>query len=145
MRIHIFTHHASRHQKMKLSAKKLLKPERLCPDDTIGIIAPASAPPGPNPGDRAGAAPGKIGVQPRRWEQVRAPPDPNAVDRAAAALEKFGFKPKLGKHVRARLGFLAGTDHERATDLMAMFADKKVKAIICLRGGYGSSRIRSEE
>jgi muramoyltetrapeptide carboxypeptidase len=112
MRIHIFTHHASRHQKMKSSAKKLLKPERLCPGDTIGIIAPASA-----------------------------PPDPKAVDCAAAALEKFGFKPKLGKHVRARLGFLAGTDHERATDLMAMFADKKVKAIICLRGGYGSSRI----
>jgi muramoyltetrapeptide carboxypeptidase len=91
---------------------KLLKPERLCFGDTIGIVAPASA-----------------------------PPDPQAVDRAAAALEKYGFKPKLGKNVRARLGFLAGTDRERATDLMAMFADKKVKAIVCLRGGYGASRI----
>ena len=92
--------------------KTLLKPERLTFGDTVGIIAPASA-----------------------------PPDPKAVDRAAEALEKFGFKPKLGKNVRARLGFLAGTDRERATDLMAMFADKKVKAIICLRGGYGCSRI----
>ena len=91
---------------------KLLKPERLCFGDTIGIVAPASA-----------------------------PPDPKAVDRAAAALERFGFKPKLAKNVRARLGFLAGTDRERAADLMAMFADKKVKAIICLRGGYGASRI----
>src|SRR5208337_2054012 len=91
---------------------KLLKPERLCVGDTVGIIAPASA-----------------------------PPDPKAVDRAAGALEKFGFKPKLGKNVRARLGFLAGTDRERAEDVMRMFADKRVKAIICLRGGYGCARI----
>jgi muramoyltetrapeptide carboxypeptidase len=91
---------------------KLLKPERLCFGDTIGIIAPASP-----------------------------PPDPKAVDRAAEALERFGFKPKLAKNVRARLGFLAGTDRARAADLMAMFADKKVKAIICIRGGYGASRI----
>jgi muramoyltetrapeptide carboxypeptidase len=53
----------------------------------------------------------------------------------------LGFRPKLGRHVRARLGFLAGTDHERATDLMAMFTDRTVKAIICLRGGYGSARL----
>ncbi len=91
---------------------RLLKPERLCLGDTIGIIAPASA-----------------------------PPDPKAVDLAAVALEKFGFRPKLGKNVRARLGFLAGTDRERAADVMQMFTDKKVKAIICLRGGYGASRI----
>lgn len=80
--------------------------------DTIGIVAPASP-----------------------------PPDPKAVDRAAEALERFGFKPKLAKNVRARLGFIAGTDRERATDLMTMFTDKKVKAIICLRGGYGAGRI----
>lgn len=91
---------------------KWLKPERLCFGDTIGIVAPASA-----------------------------PPDPKAVDRAADAIERFGFKPKLGKNVRARHGFLAGGDRERAADLMAMFADKKVKAILCLRGGYGASRI----
>jgi muramoyltetrapeptide carboxypeptidase len=90
----------------------LLKPERLCPGDIVGITAPASA-----------------------------PKDPKAVDRAVAALEKFGFKPKLARNARARLGFLAGTDRERATDLMAMFTDKTVKGIICLRGGYGSSRI----
>jgi len=91
---------------------KLQKPDRLQVGDTIGLIAPASA-----------------------------PPDPKAVDRAAEALERFGFKPKLAKNVRARLGFLAGTDRERATDVMQMFADKKVKGIICLRGGYGCSRI----
>jgi muramoyltetrapeptide carboxypeptidase len=92
--------------------KTLLKPERLCFGDTIGIIAPASA-----------------------------PPDPRAVDRAAMALEESGFKPKLAKNVRARHGFLAGDDRERAADAMQMFADKRVKAILSLRGGYGSSRI----
>jgi muramoyltetrapeptide carboxypeptidase len=90
----------------------LLKPGRLNFGDTIGIIAPA----GP-------------------------PPDPGAVDRAAAALERHGFKPKLAKHIRARLGFLAGTDRERAADVMTMFTDKKVKAILCLRGGHGVTRI----
>ena len=92
--------------------KKLLKPERLGFGDTVGLIAPASP-----------------------------PPDPQAIDRAAAALEQCGFKPRLGKNIRARHGFLAGGDRERAADLMAMFTDKKVKAIFCLRGGYGSARI----
>ena len=90
----------------------LLKPDRLNFGDTIGLIAPASP-----------------------------PPDPKAIDRAAAALERFGFKPKLAKNVRVRLGFIAGTDRERATDVMAMFTDKKVKAMICIRGGYGAGRI----
>lgn len=97
---------------MKTSSQKILKPERLCFGDTVGLIAPASP-----------------------------PPDPKAVDRAAAALEEYGFKPKLAKNVRARHGFLAGSDRERATDFMAMFADKKVKAVVCLRGGYGCYRI----
>jgi muramoyltetrapeptide carboxypeptidase len=91
---------------------KLLKPERLNFGDTVGIIAPASA-----------------------------PSDPKAIDRAAVALEKFGFQPRLGKNVRARHGFLAGGDRARAADVMQMFAEKKVKAIICLRGGYGAARI----
>jgi len=90
----------------------LLKPDRLNFGDTIGIIAPASP-----------------------------PPDPYTVDLAIEALECHGFKPKLGKNVRARLGFIAGTDRERAADVMAMFTDKKVNAIFCIRGGYGTTRI----
>lgn len=92
--------------------KTVLKPERLCPGDTVGLITPASA-----------------------------PPDPKSIERAAAALEKLGYKPKLGKNIRARHGFIAGTDRERAADVMAMFADQRVKAIFCLRGGYGCTRI----
>ena len=89
-----------------------IKPDRLNYGDTIGIIAPASA-----------------------------PPDPKNIDRAVAALERLGFKPKLAPNVRKRWGFLAGSDRDRAGDLMKMFTDRKVKAIICMRGGYGASRL----
>jgi muramoyltetrapeptide carboxypeptidase len=80
--------------------------------DTIGLIAPASP-----------------------------PAEPQTIDRAIAALEKAGFKVKPGKNLRARHGFLAGSDDERAADVMTMFADKEVNAILCLRGGYGTVRI----
>ena len=63
------------------------------------------------------------------------------MDCVVGQVERLGFKAKLGRHVRARLGFLAGTDRERAADLMAMFADKRVRGVICLRGGYGTARI----
>ncbi|MFH1853129.1 MAG: LD-carboxypeptidase, partial [Candidatus Neomarinimicrobiota bacterium] len=35
----------------------------------------------------------------------------------------------------------AGTPEERAADIMAMFADPTVDAIICARGGYGANRV----
>jgi muramoyltetrapeptide carboxypeptidase len=87
-------------------------PDRLSYGDTVGIVAPASA-----------------------------PPDPKSIDCSVAALEKLGFKPKLAPNVRRRWGFLAGNDRDRAADLMKMFGDRKVKAILCVRGGYGSSRL----
>jgi muramoyltetrapeptide carboxypeptidase len=39
------------------------------------------------------------------------------------------------------MGFLAGNDSERAADLMGMFRDRDVKAILAARGGYGSGRL----
>src|SRR5215469_5723545 len=94
------------------SQSHLIKPERLRFGDTVGIVAPASP-----------------------------PDDPEDVDNFADALEKLGFKPRLAPNVRKRLGFLAGDDQARASDLMGMFADPEVKGIICLRGGYGSARL----
>ena len=49
--------------------------------------------------------------------------------------------PKLAPNARKRLGFLAGSDRQRAGDLMRMFTDPQVRAILCLRGGYGCSRL----
>ena len=93
---------------------KFIKPARLRHGDTVGVVAPASA-----------------------------SPHADAFERSVAALEKLGFKPKLAANVGGRLGFLAGTDEARAADLMSMFADPEVRAIICLRGGYGSARLLS--
>lgn len=90
----------------------LIKPERLRSGDVIGIVAPGSP-----------------------------PPDPADIDRYAFAIQKLGFQPKLAPNVRQRLGYLAGDDASRASDLMGMFADDSVKAIICVRGGYGSARL----
>ncbi|MCU0783494.1 MAG: LD-carboxypeptidase [Verrucomicrobia bacterium] len=89
-----------------------IRPPRLQPGDTIGIIAPASP-----------------------------PPDPENLDRGVAALEKLGFKMKLAPHVHKRHGFLAGSDRDRAGDLMRMFTDRKVNAILCVRGGHGTTRL----
>ncbi len=89
-----------------------LKPTCLSPGDILGIAAPASA-----------------------------PPDPKAIDRSIAAVEALGFKARLAPNVRKRWGFLAGTDRERAGDLMRLFADRRVKGILCVRGGYGTARL----
>ncbi len=92
--------------------RMLIRPPRLEPGATVGIVAPASA-----------------------------PPDPKAIDQSVAALERLGFKPRLAPNVRKRWGFLAGTDRERAADLMTMFTNSRVQGIICVRGGYGSGRL----
>jgi muramoyltetrapeptide carboxypeptidase len=94
------------------AATHLIKPARLQFGDVVGIVAPASS-----------------------------TSNPKDIDRYCAALKHLGFRPKLSTNIRKRLGFLAGTDQERADDLMAMFADREVKAIFCLRGGYGSARL----
>jgi muramoyltetrapeptide carboxypeptidase len=90
----------------------LIKPGRLRVGDTVAIVAPASA-----------------------------PPEPESIDRSVEAIETLGFKPRLAPNVRKRKGFLAGTDRERAADLLKMFAAPEVRAILCLRGGYGTSRL----
>lgn len=90
------------------------KPRRLNYGDTIGILAPASA-----------------------------PPNPETIDRSVEVLARLGFKARLAPHARKRWGFLAGSDRERAADLMRMFADPQVKAIVCVRGGYGTARLLS--
>lgn len=90
----------------------LLKPPRLKPGDTVGIVAPAGAV--------------------YEAETVR---------EAAAHMEALGLRVKLGAHVLDQHGYLAGTDEARAADLNAMFADPDVRGILGLRGGWGCARI----
>lgn len=87
-------------------------PPCLNPGDTVGVVAPASP-----------------------------PPNPKNIDRSVNALARLGFRARLGRHVRRRHGYLAGSDRERAADLMQMFTDPEVRAILCVRGGYGAGRL----
>ena len=57
-------------------------------------------------------------------------------------LNKLGYKIKIGKSCYLSYkGYLSGRDEERALDLERMFLDKEVDAILCVRGGYGCTRI----
>ena len=69
------------------------------------------------------------------------PVDPNQLKSGLSVLQKMGLNPVSGKHILARNGFLAGTDEERAEDLMSLFSDPEIKGIFCARGGYGVNRI----
>lgn len=89
-----------------------IKPPRLKKGDVVGLIAPASTP------------------------SAR-----EKVDGAVAYLERLGYRVKVGTHVMDELGYLAGTDEARSSDLNAMLADRSVRAIVALRGGYGTPRL----
>jgi len=90
----------------------LLRPRRLLPGQTIGLVAPSSA-----------------------------PNEPEHIRFAIETLESLGFRVRAGAHLFDRDGYVAGVDAARAADLNAMFADDGVDAVWCLRGGYGASRI----
>ncbi len=89
-----------------------LKPRKLKRGDLIGIVSPASP-----------------------------VADATRVEKGVRYLESLGYRVKVGRNVGKTFGYLAGTDAERAADLHEMFADPDVKAIVCVRGGYGTPRL----
>src|SRR6185295_15728388 len=91
---------------------RTVRPRRLQPGDTVGLVDPASA----------------------IWE-------PMNVEIVVESLTALGFKAKQGANLLARRGYFAGTDEQRAADLNAMFADPAVRAIHCVRGGWGCARL----
>lgn len=94
-----------------MAKARLTRPKKLQQGDTVGVVAPAG------------------------------PVDPEQLQAGLNVIRGMGFKPLLGEHVEARNGFLAGTDAERARDLMDMFENPEVKGIFCARGGYGVNRV----
>ena len=56
-------------------------------------------------------------------------------------LNQLGFETTYSEKVLLQSGYFAGSDKDRAEDLMEKFLDKSVKGIVCARGGYGCSRI----
>lgn len=59
-------------------------------------------------------------------------------------LRNWGFKVIMGKSVGNQYHYFSGTDEERLTDLQQMLDNPEIKAILCARGGYGTSRIIDE-
>ncbi len=91
---------------------KPLKPRRLRAGDLIGLVSPASP-----------------------------VADPTRIDRGVRYLESLGYRVEVAPSVLRSYGYLAGTDEERAGDLHAFFARKDMRAIMCIRGGYGTPRL----
>jgi muramoyltetrapeptide carboxypeptidase len=92
--------------------KALLKPRRLKPGATIGLITPATP-----------------------------TTDPDTLAQADRALKFFGFKVKVGKNVGRRAGYFGSAPEERLDDLHAMFRDRDVDAVFAMRGGYGAQHL----
>lgn len=63
------------------------------------------------------------------------------MQRAVNVFEGLGYHLVLGKSIELKENKCAGSPEERAADIMAMFEDPSVDAIICARGGYGGNRV----
>jgi len=55
-------------------------------------------------------------------------------------IRQFGFEVVEGRYLSGSYRYFSGTDRERADDLQWIFS-QDVRAILCARGGYGSSRL----
>ena len=88
------------------------KPPRLRPGDVVGLVEPASL-------------------------------TPDSFDLAAIldTIRAMGLVPRPAANLLSRYGYLAGRDEERAAGINTMFADREVKAIFAVRGGWGSARV----
>ncbi len=94
------------------AASAAVKPQRLRVGDTVGLIAPANA----------------------TFLPVE-------LDIARETLEALSLRVKTGAHLLDRHGYLAGRDADRAADVNALFSDPDVRAVLALRGGWGSARL----
>ncbi|MGZ5286813.1 MAG: S66 peptidase family protein, partial [Flavisolibacter sp.] len=57
-------------------------------------------------------------------------------------LDSWGYTVQMGATTHSTSeNYFSGTDEERLNDLQQMLDDRKVRAILCARGGYGMSRI----
>jgi len=90
----------------------MIRPPSLRAGDTVTIVAPAR----------------KLTVQ--------------DLSVAVGKLESWGLRVVLPNNIGSQKhSYLAGTDAERLEDFQQAINDVNIKAIICARGGYGSTRI----
>lgn len=90
----------------------MIKPASLSQGDTVSIVAPG-----------------------RKLDRT-------IIDAATKILENWGLTVRTGKNLFSeKHNYLSGTDTERLEDLQQALNDSSIKAIICARGGYGTTRI----
>lgn len=89
----------------------VIKPPRLKEGNIVGLVAPGSF------------------------------VDKDAVDETVENLRGLGLEAHYTDNLMHKSGYLAGSDENRAEDLNYMFQTDKVDAIMCVRGGYGCTRI----
>lgn len=90
---------------------KAILPKRLQPGATLGLIAPGYA------------------VSTEKLEE------------AIGYIKDLGYQPYHTHRITGNHGYLSNTDEERLADLHHMFENKEVDGILCIRGGYGCTRI----
>jgi muramoyltetrapeptide carboxypeptidase len=86
---------------------------RLAEGDTVAVVAPAS--------------------------QLRGA-DRGLLEAAADLLTSWGLEVRVAVE-RGHHFYLAGADADRARHLTAALANPEVRAVFCMRGGYGSPRL----
>ena len=96
---------------MLRNSDPILKPKVLESGDRIALVAPAR------------------------------PSSMAAMERTAVQLQERGYQVARGNHVTDVHGHFAGSDEDRAADLHDAFVDPQIRAILCVRGGYGSGRL----
>lgn len=89
----------------------MITPPYLKKGDAVGIVAPARW------------------IEQEKYESI------------ISIIEKQGFNPIRGKTTYLTHGPFAGTDAERLGDMQSMLDNTDIKALFCLRGGYGTIRI----
>jgi muramoyltetrapeptide carboxypeptidase len=94
------------------SENDIIKPKALEKGDFVGIIAPGT--------------------------NVT---DPDDIQKAIEVLQALGLEYKLGKYVLKGSGYKTRSISERLYDLHKAFADTKIKAVVAIRGGYGSGQL----
>ncbi len=61
--------------------------------------------------------------------------------KAAEIVKNINLTPVWNKSVLEKKGYLAGDDQARAEELMYFWEKTDIKALFCVRGGYGTTRI----
>ncbi|MCX7908688.1 MAG: LD-carboxypeptidase [Ignavibacteria bacterium] len=90
----------------------LIKPNSLKENDIVGVVAPGTA-----------------------------VPSPDDLFRAKEILSKLNLRAKFSSNISKGTNYRTRSIQERLDDLMNMFLDKDVRAIFCIRGGYGSGQL----